>query len=103
MKTELAPIPAGTLLLLTQGEYSSYGVRAVGRAACDLDPRSLINEWTASNPPKNELWKFDEHAFIAWLVATGKVEELSATEWYLGDYGDVDYVTVEPAVPGYGA
>lgn len=91
---EMERIPVGTLLLLTSGEYSSYCVGAIGRAVVELDPPVLVKQWLDENPPVSAHWRFDSEKFLAWLVVSGLVEELAATEWYLGDYGDIDHMCV---------
>lgn len=81
----------GTLVLLSEGEYSDYLVGPLFRCLKDLHLESLAESFYAHAPVD----KFDEHrkdvgasSFALWIVSSGWVEEIEYQEVHVGSYGD---------------
>jgi hypothetical protein len=88
----MTPIPAGQVFYVSTGCYSDYSVSAVFRATADIDLEALKAEFFALHPEseRND-YRFDSYStFMAFLSATGLVEEIDARELHLGDYNDMD-------------
>lgn len=76
----------GDLLLISHGEYSDYDVRAIVRVVKDLDSREVTLSY--QKEIKDD-W-FDDHAFLAYLVKQGCVEDVDYQEWHTGGYGRIE-------------
>jgi hypothetical protein len=85
MKT-MIPIPAGALLTITSGEYSSYFVSGVFRAVKTLDCDALKSAWIQLHPDQSEEYHFEESQFIAWVAIEGWLEPVDCFEWHIGNY-----------------
>lgn len=90
-------IPAGTLVVLTWGEYSDYDMLALCRAETDIDTDALAQEFiamrkdAAADSDEYVSTRFSRFAFLKWLVVDKKVlSDQSYAEWHLGSYGDYD-------------
>ena len=88
-------IPAGSLLTVSTGEYSDYGVWGVFRALKDIDAQALRAQWLADHPDQAARYAFDDRAFFAWVCVQGIVEAVPSAEWHLGDYGRAEEMTVD--------
>lgn len=79
-------IRAGSLLIVSTGEYSDYSVDGVFRAKSDIDPEALRSEWLALHPEQTVRYCFRDEQFLAWVAGKGLLEPIDCTEWHLGDY-----------------
>ena len=89
----LKMIKKDTLFLVSEGEYSDYGIRALLRALTDIDVPTVWDEWLGSE-------KLLEHH----LVKLGLAERVPYLEWTQGyddhrmkwhDYDRMRYRTVD--------
>lgn len=90
-ETDMLPIPAGALLILTAGEYSGYGVEGLFRAKALLEPTVLLKEYLSTSTAEGfeaTLQNFEDHRFIGWLVKRGLIEHIDCYEWHTSNgYG----------------
>jgi hypothetical protein len=93
--TTMIPIPAGALLTITTGAYSDYCIKGVFRAIKTLDCDALKSAWILLHPDQAGDYNFDDSQFIAWLAVEGLIEPVDCFEWYLGDYGHIETMSVE--------
>jgi hypothetical protein len=96
MGKTMRPIPAGSLFTVTTGVYSSYEVTGVFRAAADIDPQALLDEWLEVHPEQKQQFSFIEDRFLAFVFRKGLMEPVDTYEWHLADYSsssamDVDF------------
>jgi hypothetical protein len=84
-------VKAGTILVMTHGEYSDYSYTGPFRVVKDFDQAEIAetfrNAWAAV---PREAWEKrpSEHEFIGWLSTEGFVEDVANSwEWYIGSYG----------------
>lgn len=77
-------IPAGTVMVITQCQYSDYHVIGIYRALKDI----AVAERVKTTPKPEYLGM----AFIATLIADGSLEALGDFEWNLGDTFDWGHV-----------
>jgi hypothetical protein len=88
------PIPAGSLLIITTDEYSSYYVMGVFRAKQTIDHANLYKEYLKEYPEQahppgspymDEIvgWNFRPDKFLAWVSRKGLLEPLDCYEWNL--------------------
>lgn len=76
MLREGAIVKAGTIVVLTEGEYSSYSISTVGRAKVDFKPADLREEYKFANT---------KLGFLHWLInIKGVVEEIEYYELWTG-------------------
>lgn len=83
-------IKKDTVLMLSNGAYSDYGVEGPYRVLKTFDQvkvcESFKAEWEAKNNPKLHSWSAPStNQFIAWLHSNGYIEDIAAHQWYLGD------------------
>lgn len=95
----MMPIPKGSIITTTVGEYSDYGVVAVVRALQDLNPKELRDRYLAEFPEENDPYAFEEYKFQNWLNKHGYVEELNHFKWHFGAYGHADKMYVDHKPP----
>lgn len=93
MKT-MIPIPAGTLVTITSGEYGNVHIIGLFRAIKTLDCGALQKQWIQIHPDQVEEFSFEEINFIAWAVVEGWLEPVDRFEWYLANSGSVDEMLV---------
>lgn len=76
--------PPGSVLTLTQGEYSDFCVagQLVTLKECDL--RRLGRKFVAE---KGDRWEASPTYFPAWLVVNGYCMPLECSEVHIGNYG----------------
>ena len=82
-------IQAGELFVLTQGEYSSYGILCACRPLKELRTGDMVGAFLDSAFVKEHgLRAFSAtYAFIAWLIREGYAEEVRAQEWWFIEEG----------------
>ena len=83
-------IAKGTLVAISEGEYSGYRIIAAGNALEDLDLNALKEEWLKLHPEQAEDYHFEEYQFVKWLVVDKQlIEEVAITEWHIGSYSTI--------------
>ena len=87
-------IPSGSLLTVTTGEYSDYSVSGVFRALADIDCDSLRDTWIEEFPEQKEPYRFERMAFLAMAVRLKLLEPIDCFEWHLGDYSNIDEMSL---------
>ena len=61
-------IPKGTLVAISEGEYSDYRIEALGEAVANLDLKALEKEFLAL-PEAEEGTSWDtSRKFLRWLI-----------------------------------
>jgi hypothetical protein len=83
----LKTIPKGTLILVTEGEYSSYSVDGLYRAEKDIDIPGLLKEYLLVHPEQEKDYAFSADGFLAYLYVRDPalLEEISFAELHLSD------------------
>ena len=81
-KTQI--IPEGALFVITEGEYSDYGLRSLMRATVEIDVPAVWDEWAASGV-ENEYGNTECVGIEHWLVnVKGIAVELPLHELRMG-------------------
>lgn len=79
---QVTVIPAGTYLVITDGECSEYQVLMLCRTLQDIDMKALRAEFR----PEKYSKEHGSYAFAKWLAVDKKVvEEIDYREWNLDD------------------
>lgn len=91
---EMMPIPKGSLLYISTGEYSDYCVTGVFRALDDIDPNALRDAYLAEHPEESKPYHFSVMKFLAYVAKRGLLEDIPSFEWHLGDYSCADSMFV---------
>lgn len=82
-------IALGEIILVSSGEYSSYGIIALTTALKTFDEddarKQYLKEKHGGPLPKYE---GSESDFGDWLIEKGFLSPIKYREFYLGDYGD---------------
>jgi len=86
-------IPAGTVMAITVGAFSSYQVCGIFRALFIINPEELRTEWMKLHP--DQVDRFEEDKFLAWLFGLGLLEQIDFIEWHLTDFGGADEMRIE--------
>lgn len=94
VRKRMIPIPEGSLLMITAGEYSDYGAYGVFRAKVTIDADAIREQWMTDHPEQAKGYRFEEHAFIGWLIKTGHIEPVAYFDWYLGECGSTTEMEV---------
>lgn len=91
--------PAGSIVLLTEGEYSDYSFIGdfVARKECDL--HALATAFKAQYKPEHEWDGPNPDKFAAWLVVEGWMYPGAAQEVHIGGYSGLD-IGDDPEVTG---
>lgn len=82
------PIAAGSLFVITTGEYSDYTISGVFRALKEIDTEQLLAEWFETNPKQKGLGYFHESEFLAHLTRLGLFETVESREFHFGSHGE---------------
>lgn len=77
---------AGTIFLVTTGEYSDYGVYATLRAKVDFDFDATLAQWLAAHPEDDREYGFSDDRFMSDLILSGVVEEVTVPRLHLSNY-----------------
>ena len=80
----------GQDVLISHGEDCDYTTHGIFRSADDFSTDALVEECRASHPYA------DAYGFVEWLVATGKLTDVTPDAWHLGSY---DLMEMEPNPP----
>jgi hypothetical protein len=84
-------LPAGSLLVIEQGEYSDFSTAAPVRMLRDATKRALVQEYVTQYTPENGTWynaEPDPDSFLPWMVRAGYVEAVDhVNTWHVGSYG----------------
>jgi hypothetical protein len=100
-ESKMMPIPAGSLLTVTTGEYRNWcTIDGVFLAKSDIDPESLRDQWLQDHPDQREEHCFEEGNFLAWTASLGLIEPLDCYEWHLSNYSIADQMDVQKLANG---
>src|ERR1700733_6720302 len=86
----------GTMLLISQGEYSSYQRMGWFMVVQTFSPQAEVAEYmAATGKSANEYASFDPEKFIPQLLKKGLIVEVNEffDEWFMGDYGKANTVS----------
>jgi hypothetical protein len=100
-------IPKWQTLLVSEGEYSDYGVNAIVRAVSDFDWCDAVKDWEREcspygNDPDDmesrlvQNWWSDSVSFIPYLITRGLVEDVNYRELHVGAYSSFDACLFPP-------
>lgn len=87
---------AGTLVLVSSGEYSDYSVISIVRVLSDFTPAEELEQYLSAHPEQREDYSFEKDQYFAHLLKRGLVEELEHSTYHLGDYSEHDRVEFFP-------
>ena len=84
-------IPKGSLVAISEGEYSDYQIHAFGEALADLDLKALEQEFSEL-PEEVDLARWGANRkFLRWLMVDKElITQRPVVEWHLGDYGRLE-------------
>jgi len=83
--------PKGTALILTEGEYSGYGICSTLVTIEDCDLPALVLKFKGPDFDEDAYhWDKDADAFAAWLVVEGLAMPMKAETVHIGSYGRLD-------------
>ena len=83
---EMEPIPAGSLVNITTGEYSNYSIHGVFRANVELNPNALRAEFLNAHPEAKTTYGFSLTKFLGYLIQKQMLEPIESFEWGFGDF-----------------
>lgn len=82
----------GEYILLTEGEYSDYGINAFGIVIKDFDMNEIEKEYFIKYPEDKEEYNGNEERVVNFLINEKKViKELNKRELHLGAYGNIKF------------
>ncbi len=90
-------ILAGTLFVITDGEYDDYGIRTLCKAEVDIDIDALQLEYLGKYPSNAADYEFQEDLFILWLIEKEYASELEMHELHIGSYGIINLEYSDPS------
>jgi len=91
-------IKQGTLLAVSQGEYSDYGVITIAKAKQDFETDVLVQEYLSTRPEQTQAYHFKELEFVKWLVVDKDLlDEADYKELHLDDYSTVSLTLADKA------
>jgi len=95
----MTPLKAGELVVVTKGNYSDFDVMTLARASKDIDVSAELLAWLATATQVAECdddWPlFEAFDFLAHLVTTGALEEITCRELHLPDRHDSDWAVYD--------
>jgi hypothetical protein len=77
---------AGTLLCVTEGCYSDFGVNGFFVVLSDFTPSAELAAYLIEHPEQCGNYSFQSHAFMAALLKKGFLLEVGYSELHMGDY-----------------
>lgn len=82
--------PAGTILLMEEGEYSDFGYCAhlVTLKECDIP--ALVEQFKDQHKAADEWGEPGPSEFCAWLVSTQACAPLECQTLHIGSYGRLE-------------
>lgn len=75
---------AGTLLMISDGNYSSYQISGFFVVLSDFNPKALLEEFYPADPEPTK--SFEPAEFLAFLLSKGFLLEIKYGELWCGDY-----------------
>lgn len=76
-----------SILLITTGDYSDYYVQGLFKVIKEINKITVVSEFNEACPA---VGRDDRQSkFLAWLAASGYVEDIEHEEWHIGSYGQV--------------
>lgn len=94
MSKTMVPIPAGSMVVITEGAYSDYTVQNLYRAKVDIDANAMLRDYLIEHPDQRSDYTFDNDKFMAWLATKDLLEPLPYYEWHLTDYSSAEEMDV---------
>jgi hypothetical protein len=88
---------AGTLLCVDSGCYSDYGVTGFFVVLKDFAPKAELDEFVSTRPEQAADYQFQEHEFMAALLAKGYLLEVPYGTMHLTDYSRASEFFFTPA------
>lgn len=79
--------PAGTILMLEQGEYSDFGYAGGFVTLQEFDLRQSIEDYKEQFVAKNDWSEPDMTGFCGWIVSTQRCAPLDYQTAHIGSYG----------------
>jgi hypothetical protein len=76
----------GDLVILTQGEYSDYGLIAHYRANETIVWKEQLERYLETFPTEREPYSADIEKFPAWLTEQNLLTKIEVQEVHLGSY-----------------
>lgn len=76
-------IPAGKLILISNGQYSSYEVFTVVEVLQEFDAAAELRSYYEQHPEQRGEYRMAESQFITWLIERGLIKEIDYGEFYL--------------------
>lgn len=77
---------AGTIFILTTGEYSDFGIFATLRATEDFDFDHAVEDYKRANPNEAKQYNGDQQRFLEGLINAQLVEEVVLPRLHLASY-----------------
>lgn len=91
---EYNKVNKGTILMLSTGEYSDYGIQTLSKAIKDFDIREVSEEYLSENEGQRGSYSCDFYKFTQWLIEKKYIETVEYKEWHLGDYGSFSLMSL---------
>ena len=84
-------VQPGFIFVLTEGEYSDYGIRGFVKVLKPFISSKLVDEFKEQYVEPEEVNSIPIYAFELWLVEEGYVEPVDnqVGSWHLGSYGEL--------------
>lgn len=83
-----------TLIVISSGEYSDYQVWGLFKTKKDFTGKTWLQEYLVDYPEQQKPYAFEYSKFINYLISKDIIEEVSCSEFYLGDYGHFDSMEI---------
>lgn len=77
---------AGTVFIVTTGEYSDYGIYAKLRAKVTFSFDRELDRYLEAHASQAHHYRFEQSEFLKHLETRGLVEETAIPEVHLADY-----------------
>lgn len=88
--TQAKQIEVGTVVAISTGCYSDYGVGPFGKVLKPINQEVWEAMAEAAFEPNYWGGRHDHSKAEAWLIAQGYIELIEYTELHLGDYGSIE-------------
>lgn len=83
MENAILKYPRGSVIVLTSGAYSNFGIDGLIVAAVDLDFSALAKQYVSKGDSGESK---DYYGFTAWLISSGYAMPVEHSQVHLGDY-----------------
>lgn len=87
-------IKRGEIFTITSGGNNDYMIHGVFKACFDINIVKSSWDYLIERPAQSSPFEFRYSQFIQWMEKMGYIEEVVASELYLGQYGCTDTMTV---------